>query len=138
MIAPAAVVAQAHEWVGVRYLHQGRTRFGCDCLGFIAALMGELGEPRLLEWLPINYGREPQSLLIENVTAHTTPEVLQPAALILIQWPLTEFASHAAIYTGVSMIHAYESVGRVVEHGYREPWIARTAGVWALPGVAYE
>ncbi len=137
MITPAQVIAQARNWVGVRYLHQGRSRSGCDCLGFIAAMMGELGEPRLLEWLPINYGREPQSLLIENLTAHTTQIELAPGALILIQWPLTEFASHAGIYTGESMIHAYESVAKVVEHGYRDPWVARTSGIWALPGVTY-
>ncbi len=134
---PAALIAQAREWVGVKFLHQGRTRLGCDCLGLIAGVLGELGDTVALAALPQGYGRDPQAQLLERLTSTTTIAPLQAGVLLLIQWPQTEFPSHAAIYTGSSMIHSYAAVGKVVEHGYREPWVRRTVSVWALPSVAY-
>jgi cell wall-associated NlpC family hydrolase len=138
VIAPDQLVFQARQWAGVPFLHQGRTRHGCDCLGYIAGCLSELDTTAALELLPVNYGREPQSLLIDILTEHSRQIPLQQGALLLIQWPRTEFASHAAIYTGFSMLHSYEAVGKVVEHGYRAPWPQRTVSIWALPDVAYE
>ena len=138
MIAPAVLIAQARQWAGVKFLHQGRTRLGCDCLGFIAGVLGELGSSVGLEQLPHGYGRDPQAQLLERLTSVSREIGLTQGALLLIQWPQTAFASHAAIYTGVSMIHSYQAVGGVVEHGYRATWPARTVSVWALPDVTYE
>ena len=138
MIAADRLVFQARQWVGVPFVHQGRTRIGCDCLGYIAGCLSELDSAAALELLPIDYGREPQQLVSEILTKHSRQIPLQAAALLLIQWPKSPFPSHAAIYTGASMIHAYEAVGCVVEHGYRAPWPARTVSVWALPDVTYE
>jgi hypothetical protein len=58
-----------------------------------------------------------------------------PGALVVIAW--TKLAAHVAVFTGETLIHAYESVGRVVEHGYRGRWIRMTHSAWALPGVEY-
>jgi cell wall-associated NlpC family hydrolase len=138
VIAPATLTTKAREWLGVRFVHQGRTRFGCDCLGFIAGVLGELGEPLALKLLPSNYGREPQGLLLETLTKNCKQIPLQPGALLLIEWPLSNFPSHAALFTGASMIHSYEAAAHVVEHGYRAPWLTRTVSTWALPGVTYE
>jgi cell wall-associated NlpC family hydrolase len=137
MISAEDVIDQARQWTGVRFLHQGRTRFGADCLGFIAAMLAELNSRTFIDFLPKTYGRSPQTLLIEGL-AHLTREIpLQPGALILFQWPMTSFPSHAAIYTGENMIHSYQTEGKVVEHGYRDPWVRRAAGFWALPEVVY-
>lgn len=138
MIAPAALIAQARQWLGVRFLHQGRTRLGCDCMGFIAGALAELNARTALALLPVNYGREPQALLIDTLTRCCQPIALQPGALVLIQWPQTADPSHAAIYTGSSLLHCYEAVGEVIEHGYRPPWTTRTASVWSLPEVQHE
>jgi cell wall-associated NlpC family hydrolase len=138
MIEPCAVIAQAREWLGVPFLHQGRSRNGCDCLGFIAACLAELGSAALLEHLPRAYGRMPQKLLIDGLEELSREIPLQPAAIVTIKFPRTEFPSHAAIFTGDTLIHCFESERKVVEHGYREPWIRRTASIWAAPLVAYQ
>jgi cell wall-associated NlpC family hydrolase len=138
VISADTVIAQARTWVGVRFLHQGRTRSGVDCLGFIAALMAELGSTTALENLPLNYSRSPQAQLLSIISAVTREIELQAAALVVIQWPLAPFPSHAGIYTGANLIHCNAAEGRVVEHGYRGPWVKRTASVWALPMVIYE
>lgn len=138
MIAPQDVIEQAREWVGVKFLHQGRTRHGADCLGFIAAVLAELGSRGFLDHLPHNYARDPNVLLLERLPEVSREIELQPAALLLIQFPQAKVPSHAAIYTGVSMIHCYEIEGEVVEHTYGKPWTTRTKSIWALPLVTYQ
>lgn len=137
MIPAAALIAQAREWVGVPFVHQGRSRVGADCLGSVAAIAAELGSRVLLQHLPCNYGRNPQALLIEGLTNLCRNIELEPAALILFQFPQAKFPSHAAIYTGESIIHAFERVGKVVETSYGQPWLRLTHSVWALPLVVY-
>lgn len=140
MIEAAALIANAREWsdARVKFLHQGRSRHGADCLGFIAACLAELQSMTFIEYLPKNYGRAPQTLLIDGLHQLCRQIPLQPAALILFQWPKTPFPSHAGIYTGENLIHSFQAEGRVIEHGYRGPWVNRTAGIWALPEVIYE
>lgn len=137
MITPALVIAQARDWRGVKFLHQGRTRHGADCLGYIAGLMAELGSPTFLQYLPVNYARSAQPLLLERLAQVSREIPLQPAALVLIRWPKEAHPSHAAIYTGENLIHCTQENGKVVEHGYRGAWVKRTASIWALPLVGY-
>lgn len=139
MIAPELLIAQAREWCRpkVRFLHQGRSRHGADCLGFIGALMAELGSGVLLKYLPRNYARSPQALFVEGLGAISREISLQPAALIVFRWPREQDASHAAIYTGETMIHCYQREGGVIEHGFRGPWPKLAEGFWALPEVTY-
>lgn len=136
-MTPARVIAQAREWRGVRFLHQGRARTGADCIGSLAGILAELGLPQAIEAMPHNYARAPQAQLLEGVQALCVPCELKPAALLLIKLPLTDYPSHAALYTGVSMIHSDGMHGCVVEHAYAGPWMKRTHSVWELPGVAY-
>lgn len=110
---------------------------GCDCLGFIAACMAELDSWALIHNLPPDYARNPQSLLIDGLNSLTQEISLQAGCLILFQFPKSEHPSHAAIYTGESMIHAHEPDGKVVEHGYRGRWPKYTKSHWALPLVTY-
>jgi cell wall-associated NlpC family hydrolase len=138
MISTSQVIDNARSWLGVRFLHQGRSRHGVDCLGFIAAVLDELGSDVFMRYLPRAYGRDPQSLLIDRLSALSRQIPLQPGALALIKWPASEHPSHAAIYTGSTLIHCFQSEGRVIEHGYRGPWVARTMSVWALPLVVYQ
>jgi cell wall-associated NlpC family hydrolase len=137
MISPAQVVRNARTWIGVPFLHQGRARSGADCLGFISASMMELDSDTFLANLPRTYGRNPQALLEDGLRAHSRQIALQPAALVLIKFLHSDHASHAAIYTGSTIIHAYQNFRRVVEHGYQEPWLRLTVGIWALPDVNY-
>lgn len=137
MITAHDLVTEARSWLGVPFLHQGRSRNGVDCIGFVAAVCAYLGAVKPLENLPHNYARNPQALLMEAVRMMGTPTTLEVGCLILIKWPTAAHASHAGIYTGTSMIHCYAASGKVVEHGYTTPWPERTAGLWRIPGVSY-
>lgn len=136
MITPDQVIAVARSWVGVRFLHQGRTRNGIDCIGLALAVGEEL------ELLPAgvdqrNYARHPSSsLLVEEISKVCTPAgVAEPASLLVIAWGRDPY--HVAICTGPTMIHASYSARKVVENGFRHPWPKLTRSAWRLPGVAY-
>jgi cell wall-associated NlpC family hydrolase len=43
---------------------------------------------------------------------------------------------HLAIYTGDTIIHAYERVGKVVEHGMDAAWRRRIVRVYRVLGVS--
>lgn len=137
MIEVGTLIENYREWLGVRFLHQGRSRLGCDCLGFVAGGAAEVGSSVFLDNLPIDYGRDPQAILLEKLEALTRKIELQAGCLITIQWPQTKFASHGAIYTGTSIIHAYAGNSKVIETTYGRQWIARTTAAWAIPLVKY-
>jgi cell wall-associated NlpC family hydrolase len=135
-MTPADVIAEARSYLGVPFRHQGRDHRGIDCVGVPIAVGRTLGLwPH--DWDTATYGRLPTGELIARVAEKcrriTAPV---PGSLIVIAW--TKLAAHTAICTGETMIHAYESVGCVVEHGYRGRWIRMTHSAWALPGVSYE
>lgn len=134
-MSPEDVIAEARSWVGVPFRHQGRNRGGIDCVGLPIVVGRALGVlPRGFE--VANYDRLPSPELAARVQATCRPlAAAVPGCLVVIAW--TKIAAHVAICTGETLIHAYESVGRVVEHGYRGRWIRLTNSVWALPGVRY-
>jgi cell wall-associated NlpC family hydrolase len=133
---PDTVIAEARSYVGVPFRHQGRDRRGLDCVGLVLVVGQTLGLfPRALDLA--RYGRLPSGELMLRVQEHCRPlAAAQPAALVIVAW--TRVAAHVALCTGPTLIHAYQSVGCVVEHGYRARWLRMTHSAWALPGVDYE
>lgn len=137
MIDTAALFENARSWKGTKFLHQGRSRLGADCLGYVSACLDELGCSVFLDYLPLNYSRTPSDLVERSLEQLTRKIELQPGALIVFQFPLTKHASHAGIFTGATLVHCDQMSGGVVECGYRMPWTGRTRSIWALPGVVY-
>src|SRR5688572_12541928 len=136
MISADMVVDEARSWVGVPFLHQGRSRSGVDCVGLILQVLQDLG-CITDDFKRPSYGRLPnQGHLERQISEYCLPlDQLIPGALIGVQWHGD--AAHVAIYTGDNIIHAYEKRKQVVEHGFRGKWLERIKGVWALPGVYY-
>lgn len=139
MIRVDEFVNVAKAWLGVPYLHQGRSRYGVDCIGYPIVLL------RDLKLLPDNfrdytrYGRQPDGQMepiVESYCARFSRPV--PGCLVLIMWPKMKHASHAAIYTGRTLIHSHQRAGGVVEHGFRGSWLKNLHSTWLLPGVIYE
>jgi len=146
MITPEDVIAEARSWVGTPFLHQGRNHLGIDCVGLVIVTMQRLGAlPEDFE--SPDYGRLPNmGELRRKIADHCTPlPAPVPGALLGMTWFSDD--SHVAVYTGHSIIHAFQRSrgrvrnpkqrSRVVEHSFRAKWIDRVAGVWALPGVRY-
>lgn len=130
------MIAEARSWLGVPYRHLGRDRRGIDCVGLPIVVGQALG------LLPAafksgTYGRLPSGALVGRLQNELRPITRAvPGSIVVIAWVKT--AAHVAICTGETLIHAYESVGRVVEHGYRGRWVRMTHSAWAFPGVGGE
>lgn len=135
-MTPDAVIAEARSYLGVPFRHQGRDRNGIDCAGLVLVVGQTLRLfPRTLSLA--SYSRLPSGELMQRVQEHCRPLAApRPGSVVIIAW--TQVAAHVALCTGPTLIHAYQNVGCVVEHGYRGRWLKLTHSVWALPGVDYE
>ncbi|HEU4589383.1 MAG TPA: NlpC/P60 family protein [Steroidobacteraceae bacterium] len=140
LIPSSTVVAEARGWVGTPFRHQGRARHGIDCIGLAievakacGVLDGEYGFDA--------YPRTPQSgvMLAELRRLCFPVGRAAPGTLIVCQWHRDP--QHVAIvadgHHGPTLIHALQSAGKVVEHGYDAVWQRVTKHVFALPGVRY-
>lgn len=138
MIEPSQIVTEARRWVGVPYVHQGRSRYGVDCIGLVLCVRHALSPWDALSSEPRDYRRHPRDgLLLTRVRQRCTQiERPEDGSLILIRWPRTAEPSHVAIYAGGNLIHAYQRARAVVETGFRSHWERWAHSYWRLPGVA--
>lgn len=136
MITGQQMVDEARRWVGVPFRHQGRTRFGVDCIGLGIVVRNEC-EP----WpegmaTPTDYRRNPlETLEVELKKFCTQIQHPEKGCFALIKWPKQKFACHVGLITPDHIIHAYAGKKTVVETGYRDPWIRMTVSFWRMPGV---
>lgn len=138
MIDGQAIVEEARKWIGTPFVHQGRTRFGVDCIGLVICVRHAVEPmPELLQEVT-NYARRPKDgLLLERIANYCEP-ISQPEAgsVAIIQWHRKQPPSHVVILTGEgTMIHSYRNVERVCEVGYRSRWVQLTHAIFRLPGV---
>jgi cell wall-associated NlpC family hydrolase len=132
-----SLIAEARSWVGVPFIHQGRSRLGVDCIGLIIVALQRLG--CLEQGFEItNYSRLPSNdqlmTRVQSYCVRLAEPV--PGAMLAIKW--NKDVSHVGIFTGENLIHAYQGRGRVIEHSLRGRWLRMIDSAWALPGVAYE
>lgn len=133
------IVKSARSFIGVPWVHQGRNRYGLDCAGLIVAVGQNLG---ISGWdVNFNYSRDPDGRMQPHIEerAQLLSE-LKIGALIMIK--IRYAPQHLAIVSdygdNFGMIHAYQSIGKVVEHELIDWWRDRIVGIYALPEVEYE
>jgi len=135
----------AMQYLGVPFLHMGRTPQGLDCVGLLVLAARDCGwEPTDQEY----YGREPSKRsgidrLAEYLELNLGPPVtraMQPNDVLLMRLRRTALSSHIAMVCphpeGLGMIHTYGEIKRVAYHridNYRErqivgvyPWPAKS------------
>jgi cell wall-associated NlpC family hydrolase len=139
MVTGNDVIREARSWTGTRYLHQGRSRAGVDCIGLIIVVCQRLNLVPLDLPQPRNYGPMPACGLLEESVREHCIELPGPmcGAIALIRWKPKQWASHCGLLTPDHIIHAYARVQKVVEHGFRARWPKLTQAYFALPGVQY-
>lgn len=147
------VIAHARMWVGTPYRHQHmQLQQGVDCVGLIIGAGTAAGvldiSPQ--EWEPYRgYGRTPNPrkmakamrTFLEPLDIAPQPDVLpQDGAVMWLGWR-ADLPMHLAILATDQrdperrmMIHAYNGVGRCVEHGFSAEWPARVLSWWNYPG----
>lgn len=120
MATKADVIAAARQYLGVRWVHQGRAAVGIDCAGLLVRVHRDIGLP--VEDLK-GYKRSSDTLaFLQHIRKQTTfLQLPEPGAIGM--FAEATFPCHTGIFSeknGVlHLIHAKMAAGKVIE----EPFI---------------
>ncbi|MCA3072825.1 MAG: C40 family peptidase [Rhodocyclaceae bacterium] len=137
MITRADVVAEARRWIGTPYQHQARVLgVGVDCAGVVTEVARALGIATLDY---DGYGRIPHEGLLRTICEERFDRIddPEPGCIVVMAFlPGVAQEQHLGILTDTdTMIHAYERIGRCVEHRYSSTWRVRTRALYRYRGV---
>lgn len=133
------IVAAARRYLGVPYVHQGRhIAHGVDCAGLLMCVAYDL---RMRDVRITDYSRMPDAERARAIIeAHLDPvpySDVRPGDVLSFVI-LTE-VQHYGVLTQIDphrFVHAYETVGKVVEQGLHGPWLRRLRGCYRFHEVA--
>ena len=137
---PDDLIASARELLGFPFRHQGRSPSGkVDCAGVICHVAERNGIPYADQR---DYPRQPGGSRLESALDTQPSLVRVPKSQVLAgDVLLMRFdgePQHLALYTGENIIHAYETMGKVVEHALTDTWNRRIVAVYRFAGVDHE
>lgn len=138
------IVAEARRWRDTPFRHQGRVHgVGVDCAGLIVGVARALGVEVADR---TDYARTPHADMLRQVVEvncgapvagpRPTDDQLRPGDVLLMRFEAEP--QHLALYCGQTIIHAYQRVGRVVEHRFAAVWRACVVAAYRFPGVSDE
>jgi cell wall-associated NlpC family hydrolase len=132
-----AMIDQARTWINVKFRHQGRSRFGVDCVGLFACVAGELGRP---DPIPANYSREPDSRLLLAELRKRFEEIkineTRPGDFLVMHFENVKGVMdrrHLALRTDKGIIHSAAMYRKVTEHGLTPEWANRVVTAFRIP-----
>lgn len=133
------VIAAARALLGTPFVHQGRfPGRALDCAGVIVATATALG---IAHDDMTDYSRLPTGGLLRQVLDSQPGLVAVPLANIasgdILLMRFKREPQHLGIYTGSSLIHAWQIVGQVVEHAFDETWRRRLVAAYRFREVAH-
>lgn len=129
------IIKTAREWIDTPYHHQARLRgVGVDCIGLVIGVCWEL---KLIDFDYNNYNRTPDSTMMMQIIQEHCTSTDTPEAGDLLVFRIRRNPQHCGLMTDTGIIHAYESVGKVVEHPLDKWWSDRIVGSFILPLTTY-
>lgn len=131
-----AVIAEARGYVGCRWRHRGRTRFGVDCIGVVVLSYRAAGIQMRDR---VDYGREPwNDGLDREMREHFGDPVddTQPGDVVTMRGLGQPEPGHVGIIAQhggyLTLIHSYNATSntRVIEHIVDDEWRSRIAKIY--------
>jgi cell wall-associated NlpC family hydrolase len=126
------IVDTARSYLGVRYKHQGRTKFGLDCLGLLVRVAHDLG---LSTDDATDYGSVPDSRRLMRELDARLDVVLAPQIGDVLLMRFDNNPQHLAIITDKGIIHSYAQARKVVEHGLNDEWSRLIVRAYSFRGI---
>ena len=139
VLTRAAIIAEARKWIGVPYRHQGRGKFGIDCVGLLIEVAKGVGHPVRA---PSAYSSLPQGHQLLNPCDEQlwkpTRQTIAPGDLGVF-WGVSprepqHFGFIAAHGNQLTMIHSFSKFGSVVEQEINRLWYTKFHCLYTLPG----
>lgn len=132
-----AIVEESRKWLGVPYLHQGRTANGLDCIGLAVVVAHAL---EVSDYDIDGYSRVPSGHMMKRLLSEQMRPIPVEDARMgdFLHLAFSGQPQHIAIITKtnpVYIIHADSVFGKVVEHRLDDKWRARVRGAYRLPGL---
>lgn len=129
----------AMKYVGVPFLHRGRTIRGIDCVGLLILSATDIGYTGYTQDAP--YGREPRNKVLDgHLLRHCGPPVdRQPRVddIVSLKHSRGGHAAHVGIITehpqGLGIIHAYGEIGKVTYQRLNTAMRNRIVEVYECP-----
>lgn len=139
MTTAMEIVNESRTWLGVRWLHQGRSRAGVDCIGLVIQVAHALA---LTDFDTRDYGRyaTDETMLdlcrthLQSVAANATA----PGDIAVFAFDRQRHIGIIGDYPAageLSLIHAHAVNRHVVEHRLDAVWQRRIIGRFRFPGV---
>ncbi len=124
------IISEARTWVGTPFHHQGRVKgVGVDCAGVIVGVARDLD---ILNHTFIGYGREPSNGKLGKELEKYCDRIKEKAPGCILLMRFKTEPQHLAIYTDRNtIIHAYQNIGRCIEHTLDEKWKRRVVSCWS-------
>lgn len=131
------IITAARQCLGTPFRHQGRLLgFGLDCAGVAIHVARQIGvghrDVSGYSRIPAN-GQLERSLDAQPCLERVEISDCAPGDLLLMRF--SSVPQHLAIFTGDTIIHAYETVGFCCEHRLSSMWAARIVRVYRFRGV---
>lgn len=131
-MTPADIIAAARECLETPFRHQARAvGVGMDCAGVICHVATRLGLPHAT---PHDYPRNPyqgqleRTLDAQSCLQRVSIDDAQPGDVLLMRFGREP--RHLGIWTGETIIHAYEPSEKCCEHRMDDAWWSRVVRVY--------
>jgi cell wall-associated NlpC family hydrolase len=130
------LVASSRKYLGVKFRHMGRGPNVLDCAGLILRAYADIGVklPDLK-----HYGREPHKDGLRGAVVRALGDNLNRPPIVgdVLLMAFDRDPHHLGIvgdymYGGLSLIHAYGDVGKVVEHRLDYAWRKKVLEVYRM------
>lgn len=135
------VIAEARQWIGTPFHHQGYAKgVGTDCIGLVAGVGLALNIQGAKEWRDDaslhQYGRPPDPRFLLQTCARFLDRIVAPEPADILLMSFEREPMHFAIMVEPSrVVHALYGMGSVVEHRIDSGWHSRIRGAYSYRGL---
>jgi len=139
MATRVQIVEEARSYLGVKWLHQGRTRDGIDCAGLVVCVGNGLG---LIQYDRSDYQRNPNGSAFlhyfkDGGGVQKPVTEAKPGDILVLREGA--YPCHTAIVGenrhGLTIIHAFIVRKKVVEEQLIGAWLAKRVACFQYPSV---